>query len=244
MNKIAALELFFKGYKKEDLNNFKIELTPPSNVKEITEIELVNQRMTLIATIQQLNLFSSEWILKNILKLSDKEISDIMLQKKLEAGVGTELGAGASVGSEMPGMEMPPPEGEEAIPPEGEEPVAPEGNASPEELAASTIVNMFGKDFLIENKNDFFELIKSSKNYGKKTKLSELFETASDFITGSLIKEKKPIHNSIRAMDAINEFKGLNFIKRTITLYEKDENGTVEKLTEKTIDCGIKQLNE
>ena len=230
MNKIAALELFFKGFKKEDLNNFQLELTPPSNVKEITEIELVNQRMTLISTIQQLNLFSQEWILKNILKLSDKEISDIMLQKKLEnanAGQGEAAAAAGALGAMMPGAEggaMPGAEpGAEGESPAGGE--APAGGEtapeSPEELAASTIVNMFGKDFLIENKEDFFSIVKASKEFNKPSQLSPLFEAASEFITGA-IKEERKHNNNFRAMSYVNEFKGINFEERKVKIYEKE----------------------
>lgn len=248
INKIAALELFFKGYKKEDLNNFKVELTPPSNVKEITEIELINQRMTLIGTIQQLNLFPNEWILKNILKMSDKEVADITLQKKLESnevqpGGGGDAGGAGAV--DMGGMEMPPPDTGEL--PTGEAP--PEGDApppTPEELAASTIVNMFGKDFLIENKEDFFGLVKQSKQYNKPNALIPMFESAAEFISGKIdTTNYKKSRNNITALLSMNEFKGINFEDRKVKLYEKDENGTLDTLTEEVIECGnkVKEIN-
>ena len=243
LNKIAALELFFKGYKKEDLSNFKIELTPPSNVKEITEIELINQRMTLIATIQQLNLFPNEWILKNILKMSDKEVADITLQKKLEgneAQAGGMAGGGDMAGG-IPGMEMPGPEGAEGeAPVEGGEAPA----EAPAELAASTLVNMFGKDFLIENKDDFFRLLKISKDYGTPTKLAPMFEAASGFILGSVkVTSNKTNRNNFVALTSLNEFKGIEFSKRNVRLWEKDESGTLEELNELTVECGNQLLN-
>jgi len=244
LNKIAALELFFKGYKKEDLNNFMIELTPPSNVKEITEIELINQRMSLIATIQQLNLFPNEWILKHIMKMSDKEISDITLQKKLEAGAagaGGIVGAGAG-GAELGGAELGGAELGGEIPPEAGVPA--EAGAAPEELAASALVNMFGKDFLIENKEDFFNLVKSSKEYNRKTKLAPMLEAASDFILGSVkVKNNKVNRNNIVALSSLNEFKGLDFKNRKIHLWEKDNNGTLKDLNELIIECGNGALN-
>jgi len=241
LNKIAALELFFKGYKKEDLSNFKIELTPPSNVKEITEIELINQRMALISAIQQLNLFPNEWILKNILKMSDKEIADITLQKKLE---GNEAQAGGMAGGAdlgMAGMEMPAPEGGEEVSVESGEEASAE---APSELAASTIVNMFGKDFLIENKDDFFKVVKAAKDFNIPTKLAPMFEAASGFILGSVkITANKINRNNFVALDSSNEFKGVNFSDRNITLWEKDNNGTLEKLNEITVECGNKLIN-
>ena len=247
LNKIAALELFFKGYKKEDLSGFKIELTPPSNVKEITEIELINQRMTLIGTIQQLNMFPNQWILKNILKMSDKEIADITLQKRLEANAGAEAPEGGGMGGgELPPMDMGmPPEGETPTP-EGENPT-PEGETppenSPEELAASTLVNMFGKEFLIENKEDFFELVKQSKEYNKENPLIPMFESASNFITGKLeVNNKKVNRNNVVALFSMNEFKGIDFNNRTLTLWEKDDSGTKKELNEVKISCENKLL--
>ena len=242
LNKIAALELFFKGYKKEDLSNFKIELTPPSNVKEITEIELINQRMALIAAIQQLNLFPNEWILKNILKMSDKEIADVTLQKKLE---GNEAAAGGMAGGDMaggiPGMEMPTDSGAEGeVPAEGGEAPA----EAPAELAANTIVNMFGKDFLIENKDDFFKMVKAAKDFNTPTKLAPMFEAASGFILGSVkVTTNKTNRNNFVAMASLNEFKGINFSNRNVTLWEKDDSGTIEDLNELTIECGNKLIN-
>lgn len=245
LNKIAALELFFKGYKKEDLSNFKIELTPPSNVKEITEIELINQRMALIGAIQQLNLFPNEWILKNILKMSDKEVADITLQKKLEgneAQAGGMAGAGGDMAGGIPRMEMPTDAGAEgAVPPEGGEATPPE---TPAELAATTIVNMFGKDFLVENKEDFFRMIKASKDYNTPTKLAPMFEAASGFIMGSVkVTSSKTNRNNFVAMASLNEFKGIDFPSRHVSLWEKDDNGTVVDLNELTVECGNEVLN-
>ena len=237
LNKLAALELFFKGYKKDDLSDFKIELTPPSNVKEITEIELINQRMTLIATIQSLNLFPNEWILKNILKMSDKEVADVTLQKKLEGNEaqagGMEAGVpGAGGMPDLGGAEMPPPEG---APPEG---------APPEPaLTASTIINMFGKDFLIENKDDFFKLIKTSKDYNIPSQTLPMFEVAAEFITGQLDTTNHKINrNNVIAMLSVNEFKGINFEERTLNLWEKDFDKDLDQLEEETIHCGMDLL--
>jgi hypothetical protein len=221
-------------------------LTPPSNVKEITEIELINQRMTLIATIQQLNLFGDEWILKNIMKFSDKEISDISLQKQLQgnnAQPGAEGGGGVAPPMDMGmGGEAPP-----EIPPEGEAPAGAETPAAetPADLAASTIVNMFGKDFLLENKDDFFNMVKQAKTYNVPTPLAPMFEAASEFIVGALkAKSDKVNRNNIISMMSVNEFKGINFNDRKITIWEKNtENKELDELKEEIIECGIKVLN-
>ena len=251
LNKIAIIELIFKGYKKEDLTNFKIQLTPPSNVKEITEVELINQRMALVATIQQTNLFSNEWILKKIFKMSDKEIADITLQKKLEAqnaqnanapegGMGLGGGMDLGMGGEMPpaegGGEMPPEGGGEAPPAEGGGEAPPPAEGGEAELAASTIVNLFGKEFLIENRKDFLEVVKASKEYNKKTKDLPIFEAAADYITGKLVKVKDNKNNFIY-MNNLNEFYGLDINSRKMKIYEKNDGSKkIEELKEEVIE--------
>ncbi|MFW6281272.1 MAG: portal protein, partial [bacterium] len=256
LNKIAALELFFKGYKKEDLENFKIELTPPSNVKEITEIDMFNQRMSLIATIQQLGIFTNEWILRRILKMSDREIADIQMQKKMEAlqqgGTGEEGGGeGGDMSGGLPG-EMPDLTGGE----EGEETPAPEGGEegeeapAPEELTASVIINKLGKEFLIENKNDFLKLVKHVEDKNKETTIP-MFESISELVLSNLITEKpKPRkRNGIFKQIAINELRGLNFNERNIKIYNsndiKKDMLTEEVIyEEKTIECGNPKKTE
>lgn len=256
LNKMAALELFFAGYKKEELSSFKIELTPPSNAKEITEIDRVNQKMTLITTIQSLNLFPNRWILKKILKLSDKEIADIELQKKLENILPPEGAQAGGLTGDMAGM--PGPEGEipgaQGTPAEGEpgteapaEPVAAEVPAQGNELNASTIIKTLGKEFLLENKDDFFKLLSLlEKNNNSEESTSSLLESISDVLIDT--KKTKKINNNIEAMFSVNEMKGLDFNKRQVTIYEektvnkKDKSGLITEVTEyteKNIKCLI-----
>lgn len=215
LNKIAALELYFKGYKKEDLNNFQIELTPPSNVKEITEIDIINQKMTLIGTIMQLELFPQQWILKKILKLSNKEISQIMFQKTMEQQAGATEGGG-----EMPGMgggEMPGVSG-------GEEAAAGGEEAAPEELAASTVINVLGKDFLIENKKDMYKLFKKIQEENEPNKMIPLLEDLSNYILSDQTTNVKKSQNNIKFLLAENEFDGIDFEGDEISLYKKNGN--------------------
>jgi len=246
LNKIAAIELFFTGYKKEDLNNFKIELTPPSNVKEITEIELINQRMTLVQSIQATNIFNNEWILKNIFKMSDKEVADLTLQKSLQ---GNEAQAGGMAGGMDGGMDMAggvpdmgagAPEAPVAAPPtEGETPAA-----EPQELTAGTIVDMFGKDFLLENKEDFFTVVKAVKKFNKPPTPIPLMEAISDFVIEDFRDKKHIIKNNVTALLTINEFKGLDLTRREVSFWDKDETGTVKSLEEIVVSCGVKAINE
>lgn len=244
LNKIAALELFFNGQKKDGLANFKIELTAPSNIKELTEIDLISQRMGLVGTIQALDIYSTDWILKNIMHHSDREIAEIKMQKALEnqskaqtgAETGGELGGPIGGGQELGGPELgaaPGPElGAPGIAP-GATPEAgatPGAEAGPENLAASTLINLFGKDFIVEHKEDFFKILKSSKQYLKEQLtepnvpyiLKRLSEIINQETQPSVIQNKTP---SIKRQIVLNEMGGLIFDNgehgRGIKLYEK-----------------------
>ncbi len=174
LTKIAFIELFFAGKKKEELQDFKLELTPPSNIKEIIDLEFINQKMNLIQSMISLNIFPTKYILKNVLRLSNKEINDIMLFKELEeqkkaqaggAAMGGDMGMPMSAGmSDVGGM----PADMSGIPMEPQMPQAPQPEAENIPLNQENIINMFGKEFLLENKDDFFKLIKASKEYNEK----------------------------------------------------------------------------
>lgn len=250
LNKVAALELFFNGQKKEDLSNFQLELTAPSNIKELTEIDLISQRMGLIGTVQSLNIYSMEWILKNIMHHSDREIADIKMQKTLEAqaaqgqpGAEGDMGMGGAMPGGEFGAEAPLPGGE--MPPEGgAPPPAPEVPAPAAEapLAASTIIDLFGKEFIAENKDDFFKIAKAAKQYLKEDDSVEthpLVEAIVDVVNRP-IKRKRPRNrtDSIKSQFAINEMGGLIFhgnngkTKKGFKLFEKTKDDEKEVLFE------------
>ena len=259
LNKVAALELFFSGYKKEQLNYFEIELTPPSNIKELTEIDLMGQKMNLLASIQQLNIFSNQWMLKNILKLSDAEVADIELYRRLEAqnappgeevpgatglpGTGTE--SPLPPGEETPGL--PPPEaGEAGVAPPEETP--PEG--APEEIAASVMMNKLGKEFILENQKDFFTILKyiNEKNNEKQIKKDwkeireDLIKTYEEINKLSDKELVLPNTNNIRRQFIINEFGGIKFKNgegtASIQLFESYKDKDITEYETKTILLG------
>lgn len=237
INKICALELFFNGYKKEDLQNFTIEITPPSNIKEMSEVEVYNQKINLISTLQATNLFPNKWILKNILKLSDKEINDILLYKKIESGqMNTDgtmtLGGGMGGLEGTPGMGQTPgmegmPVG--ATPPEGQIPGSETVAAAPltppvggaEQLVASNLINLFGKEFIVEHKDDFFDILKYVKENNREIKIP-LFEDLSELITKTLKVEKvNKANNNIEYLTIMNEMGGISFANESFKLYKK-----------------------
>jgi len=241
INKLAALELFFNGYKKEDLFRFEIEMTPPSNIKEMTETEVFTQKINLISSMQATNLFPNKWILKNILKLSDKEINDILLYKKIEAGQlntdGTmNLAGGGGAGMDMtggmgapmgavPGMEGMPvgaatPEGQ--IPSSGAVAGAPEIPQAPEQIVASTVIDLFGKDFLIENKEDFFKIVNYIDENKKETSIPWIEDLSESICSSIKKKQPKKRENGVEYQTIINELGGISFNKDSFKLFKED----------------------
>jgi hypothetical protein len=239
LNKIAVLDLFFAGKKKDELQDFMIELTPPSNIKELTDIEFFNQKIMLIGAIIQLNLYPTKWILKKVMRLSDKEIADIMLYKQLEDQQKAQQQAQAQMGSGMPlgagGIETPPtppgagggappPEGTPGaeqnqleVPVAGAEAMAPPGNTLGA-VNAESLIQAFGQSFLVENQEDFFKILHASEDYKKNQKLiteevkqdtDTLLEAISVAITGAPTVQKKK--SKLAYLFSDNEFGGLTF---------------------------------
>ena len=240
--KIASVELFFAGYKKDELKEYTLELTKASNIKEISDLEIMRTKMDLIGSIQNLNIFSNQWILKNILGLSIKEINDIIFQQKVEKatadqevapgamggmpiGGGMPLGGGAPMGAEMPPEGMPP-EGTE-MPPEGTEtpPEAP-AEAPPEDVSAS-FINYFPKEYLTESKTkneQFIALVrylKDQKNY----KTPIFAKNLEKVLNEDFMAQKETPSNSITEQFITGEFKGLIWNEKVeksgILLFEK-----------------------
>lgn len=130
LNKLAIIHLFAHGFTGEDLINFTLKLSNPSSVAQQQKLELFKSKFEIAALAPE-GLLSKEFILKNIIELTDEEINDIQngliddkeFAAKLEAAgaamgapPGGEGGADMSGGGDMGGM--PPEAGGEAPPPE------------------------------------------------------------------------------------------------------------------------------
>lgn len=261
--KIAAIELYFKGYKKEDLNDFRIEPTASSNISEITDIDIMNQRMSLISTIKETGLFDNEWILKNIMKFSNKEVSDINLRLQMQQaqqpeGEG-ELGMGAggfggSYGAGMPGDEYDDEGiGEPGMPTGAEAPgevdtgapVAPGGavatSAPPTrapvedvqskgEIITEALVNVLGKNFIIKENKDFFNMMKYIKE-DRHSDVIPIMERASEIIRTPVKRKKKSRTERLTKAILLGELGGLSYSKnkngktsRVMKLYEQSND--------------------
>lgn len=235
--KLATLELFFNGFKNEELNDFTIELTPPSTTKEISETGLLETKINLMQTMQGLGVFPTNWLLKRVLRLSDKEIAEVNFMKMIEdkanqqqqmmgaPGTGggiPSFGGGSAMPQDIGGVDMgagevPSAEGGEEF--GGEAPQ--EVPAEPENLETQEVsyLNVDGQKFLIENKDDFLTLVKYIKfqNKNKKAENSEFMEEVSSF------GEKK---HSVRGtnpyyfLNENNEFGGLELNRQTAEIFE------------------------
>jgi hypothetical protein len=228
--KLATLELFFNGFKGEELKDFTIELTPPSTTKEISETGLLETKINLMQTMQGLGVFPTNWLLKRVLRLSDKEIAEIQFMKMIEdkatqqqqmmgapgmgggagvpsfgggagAGMPTDFGGATEIGAgETPDLGEPPEGGE-----------VPEVPAEPENLETQEVsyLNVDGQKFLIENKDDFVTLMKYIKfqNKNKKTGASEFMEEVNSF--GEKKKSNHKSSNPYYYLNENNEFGGL-----------------------------------
>lgn len=234
--KIATLELFFNGFKKDELQDFTLELTPPSTTKEISETGLLETKINLMSTMQGLNVFPTNWLFKRVLRLSDKEIAEIQFMKMIEdkaaqqqqmaAQGGMPMGGGGLPGSApLPGGEMPtdfntsseiggevPPSGEMGELPPGEAPAPEAGEApAPENLETQEVsyLNVEGQKFLIEDKDDFITLMKyiKTQNKNKNSKISEFMEEIDSI--GKKKKHNIKGTNPYYFLNENNEFGGL-----------------------------------
>lgn len=241
LTKCASIELFFKHKKKTDLKNFRLELTAPSNVKEIMDIEYLNQKMSLIQSMIGTNLFSNEYILKYVMKLSKKEIDNIILYKGIQdqknaaaqaggAGMGgMDMGMGGGAPADIGGAASPAPDmGGGAAAPAPE--VAPAASVITD---SDDIVNIFGKDVVIKDKKNVMELVKAMEEYKKekdaglikedeedKTEESgeNLIEMARDILSG---KEHAKTNDISSSLYFENEFDGIDFNEEKFTVYGK-----------------------
>lgn len=235
--KIATLQLFFLGYEKEDLQDFTLSLSPPSTIKEVSDVDVISQKIRLIQEMQGLGIFPVTWMLREVLKLSDKEINDIQFLKSIEekqeqmgqqGGMGMPAMGGGGMGLQMPDLGAGGMEAGAEIPPEGMEPAGDIGDETPEvdisggieppegtglEDQVTSLIKILGSNYLVENKQDAIALIKFIKeqNKNRKQKSSEFITEISRFIDN---KERPQVRgklvNPFIVLENINEFKGLD----------------------------------
>jgi len=129
LNKLAIIHLFAHGFTGEDLINFTLKLSNPSSIAQQQKLELFKSKFEIAALAPE-GLLSKEYILKNVLELSDEEINDVQngliddkeFAAKLEASgaaMGDQGATSPDAMGDLGGGESPPEE--VGAPPEGEE---------------------------------------------------------------------------------------------------------------------------
>ena len=97
LNKVAMVHLYLLGF-KDELTNFSLSMNIPTAQIESLELDALGKR---IQTASQaladpgigMPIVSLHWVLKNIMKLSDNEIKDILGEIRLEKAMAAELQA-------------------------------------------------------------------------------------------------------------------------------------------------------
>lgn len=236
LTKLAAIELFFKKKKKEDLKNFRIELTPPSNIKELMDLEFLSQKMNLIQTMNSTGMFPKKFILQYVMRMSKKEINNLIFFKDLETqaantqenaligGLGmTGMNDTSMIGNGMDNQMS------NTSPTQTELPNQPQQSINTEELT-DKMVNIFGKDILIENKEEFAKIIKAAEDFNKlneaekDTAESNIIKEMSSSLSG--IKEEIKTNNTAFNLIYENELGGIDFKKNIYSYFSKPKKKT------------------
>lgn len=243
LTKLASIELFFKHKKKADLKNFKIELTPPSNIKELMDLEFVSQKMNLIQAMVGTGLFPKKFILEYVMKMTKKEIDNIMFFKDLEAQAVNAQNDAMLGGMGMGGMDMSgsmggaPVSGAPGTTDVNAPQTPPPASINTEELREK-LVNVFGKDMLLENKEDFVKLMDLANKYNESLEKEEIIED-DDIDDSYLLQkiketiggEKEVIKTNFKAVNLINENElgGLDFEKNILKVFDAPKKRTGPK---------------
>jgi hypothetical protein len=144
---ICERHLEMRGFPSDSYEDLKVEMTPPSSWKELSEAEIMNNRINVITTLKSSMLMSDFDLLTRFMKISEEEATRIISRNKIQKledlkiqiigqnpqllGIGTPgvQSNGAEMGTEpggpTPNLEAPE-EGAEPEQPEAESPEQPE----------------------------------------------------------------------------------------------------------------------
>lgn len=75
--KIGLIHLHLRGFDEEDIYNFNLRLTNPSIVMEMMQLDLMDKRFSVAESMAQSHLVSDLHVQKEILRLTDNEITEI-----------------------------------------------------------------------------------------------------------------------------------------------------------------------
>jgi len=236
LTKLAAIELFFKKKKKEDLKNFRIELTPPSNIKELMDLEFLSQKMNLIQAMTGTGLFPKKFILQYVMRMTKKEINNLIFFKDLEAQAANTQENALIGGIGMPGVGDTSMMGNNMMntsPTQTELPQQTTQQSINTEDLTDKIINIFGKDVLIENKEEFAKIIKAAEDFNKlneaekSTAESNIIKEMATSLSG--VKEEIKTNRTSFNLFYENELSGLDFKRNTYSYFSKPKKKTGPK---------------
>lgn len=101
LNKIAMVHLYCHGYEGEELLDFDLRLSNPSTIAQQQKLELIRSRFEIAGTAPEGSIHR-EWLQKNVLGLTDEEISKIQAGRIQDKLNDLEVEAQVPPGSEDP----------------------------------------------------------------------------------------------------------------------------------------------
>lgn len=240
LEKIAIIHLLLKKFSVDEIKNFKIRMTPASNIREKTILDEMNGKFGVMQAGKGLEIFPDAWLLTEIWGASEEETENIMKLMKMQkagveagapaGGVGGGLGGlGGELGAEelgpppgeVPGEEgleglTPPPEAGAGLPPPeatGEE--IPGGEAAGEPIAAESEEISDKEKLLIEANKKLLE--KLGKLEGEK----EEFKS----VANNIINKNKALEEKVDAENNLKKaLKKLFEQKKAKKMNEKKDN--------------------
>ena len=124
---ICERHLEMRGFPSDAYEDLKVQMTPPSSWKELSEAEIMNNRISLVTTLKSSMLMSDYDLLTKFMKVSEEEAEKIVSRNKIQKledlkiqiigqnpqllGVGTppaqgnEMEMGAEAGGPSPNLE-------------------------------------------------------------------------------------------------------------------------------------------
>jgi hypothetical protein len=107
MNKIAIIHLYCHGFTDNDLLDFSLTLSNPSTIAQQQKLELFKSRFEAAGTaLQTPGLVDKTWVQKNIIRLTEDEISQIKVGQKKDKITELEIEATQISAAEGPSDPM------------------------------------------------------------------------------------------------------------------------------------------
>lgn len=91
---IAVIHLILQGYSKKDIHSFELELTNPSDLKEMEELEKLERKINIARDMEELGFHDKEYIYEHIFGLGSEEATKLtqgVLQDRINEKLNEDL---------------------------------------------------------------------------------------------------------------------------------------------------------